>query len=809
MRREDDLTSQLPALEGPVPPDPAFAARLRDRFLAESGHRPQPQSAAVPIRTLPVATRPPRKRLLDLAAVAVLLLSMVGSLARVSTGGDPTPTIQAPTGSQDGEMIGRSAAGDGQLRGPAPDAAPYERLWAADAKTFGTPTHGAQTYGRYVFRIPGVGDEQHLGDLVAMELHTGQELWRQQVDVSVIAEVTSQGVIAGLPTGNDTFHLALLDLRTGAPIWTWWGETFASLDPPQVATLLVADGTVFFTVSDGSIYGLELISGEPRFGLGAARVPPLGIYNPLCVTPDDCVLRSNTAISMVYGNGKLYVSDLGASSVYVLSAATGEDLWSVSTVDRVGSTNISYASMIAVDEGLIVAFQDTEASDFTPVVYWGLWSAADGSEVWEGTLALGDQRMVANGNSVFVSFKDPGREGGLCCDIAEVEINTGAVTWTRGSVETHSLEGYLSDEDTLIARPIEGSKGIYGIDVGTHEVSWTLGLNVNECYLPIFPISPDGTMACLSNVGTLAAFRPGGGSQSTPATPTVAELPVSVAGSAAMDGTWPGVAPASGEYRLLWRGQAPAFGFVAPYHGKLYALISRLGESGAQGVVAYDAATGAELWYQPVSANVHFAVSGAGILVGVPDSFETSASPVADGSIWDFHVVLLDLETGQPVWRSAETYQLPGVEFPITVQIAGGAALFVNRDLTLVAIDLANGRERWRFEGIKASTPDCEVPRLQPFCLPAGPVVSGDLVYLDFPATGKLIAVSVDTGEQVWSVDDPLGPSAVGPSTGLATSRAIRLTAVEQGVLVNTWPPTGTTGTFGLWSADDGSPVWA
>jgi outer membrane protein assembly factor BamB len=814
MTHDDALLRALSGLDEPIDPAPAFAERLYRLARAEFEHRPRPVTSSAEQRP-PAPVRIGRRqdgRWMQIAAVAVLLVSMIGGIARVSTGGDPTPTIQAPTGSQAGELIGRSAAGDGQLPGPAPDADQYKQLWAMEADTTRSPTHGAAVYGSYVYRIPEVGDEQRLGDLKVLDLYTGEEAWRQQVDVSVTAEVTSRGVIAGLPTGNDTFHLALLDLRTGVPVWTWWGKTFASLETPHVAALLVADETVFFSVSDGSIYGLELVSGEFRFGRSAPRLPPLGISNPLCATPDQCLLRSNTDISMVYGNGTLYVSDLGASSVFAMSGQSGEELWSVSTADRPGSTNISYASMIAVDEGLIVAFQDTEASDFTAVVYWGLWAANDGQEVWKGTLSLGDQRMVANGNSLFVLFNDPEQGIGICCDIAEVEIATGTVMRTRGSIARISLEGYLSDKDTLIVRTLEPGENIIGIDRELRTLNWRLALEPHGCYIPVFPINANGTMVCLSSVGTVAAYQPIGPPQATPeGTPEAASDEAAVAPwSAAVDGTSPGLAPASGEYRLLWRGQPSGFGFVTPYRGKIFAVVSRMSETSAQGVVAYDAATGAELWYQPVSASFNFAVTSAGVVVGVPDSFGTGASPAADASIWDFRVVLLNLETGQPIWRSAGTYQLPGASALIFVQIADGAALFVDRHLALVAIDLATGQERWRHESSKPPAPECAEPASQPLCSPGVLAAAGDTVYFDNPATGQIVAVSLRTGDEIWSGDDPLGPIAADASTGLPSSRPLILTAVDQGVLVNTWSPmAGGAGTFGLWSAVDGSPVWS
>jgi hypothetical protein len=93
MTPHDDFRTLLAGLDAPADPDPLFRRRLRARFLAEAGGAaigPAFGAEPEPIR---------RNRLLDLAAVAILLLSMIGGLIGVERGtiGDPTPTVQAAT----------------------------------------------------------------------------------------------------------------------------------------------------------------------------------------------------------------------------------------------------------------------------------------------------------------------------------------------------------------------------------------------------------------------------------------------------------------------------------------------------------------------------------------------------------------------------------------------------------------------------------------------------------------------------------------------------------------------------------------
>jgi outer membrane protein assembly factor BamB len=806
MSTHDILDTLLPDLEGPVPPDPEFTARLRRTFVAASGHQPTTRPESVPVRPAdraPITLRPPRRRWLDLAAVAVLLLSMIGGIARVTdTTTTPTTAIQAPGAIHDGEMVGSSAAGDGQVWGPAPSAARYERLWATEPGTAQSVIHGAAAFGSHVFRIPGVGDQQNLGELSALDLRTGAVDWTTKVDVSLTATVTSSGVIVALGEDADSIKLALLDLDTGHPIWMT-SQTFSPVPSRWTVPLIVADGTVLLSTNDGAYYAFDLKSGRQLWYIVSPRIIPIGMPVQVCYDSENCIGRSDTDVSMVAANGTLYVSDLATAEISAHSIQTGQELWAVSTADRSGSSNINFASLIAVDTGVIIALQDPMASDFTPVVYWGLWSATDGHEVWKGTLSLGDARMMSNGTSLYALFKDPARDKGTCCDIAEIDVVSGVVTWSQGVVSPRSLEGYLSDEDTLMLRALGSGESIQGLNIRTHATDWTLSLSVTGCYSPMFPLSPDGLLPCLSNIGQLAVYQPIRlAATPSPVAPVAEEQPVMALGSAAMDGSWPGPAPASGDYRLLWRGEPPATGFVAPFRGKIYQIVQRMSPTSAQALVAYGADSGAELWSQPVTPNFAFAVTSAGVVVGIPDSFGGQASPAAGGGIWDFHVVLLDLETGQPIWRSAEVYQLNSQFSLDTTQVAGDTILFIDGQLTLVVLDLATGQERWRVE---SSTP----PPAKCSCPGVGPAIAGDTVYFDNPVTGQIVAVSLSSGEQKWAVDDPVERTTA-PQGGAIISGPIVLGAMDQGVVVNTWwlPGGNATGTFGLLSAADGSPIW-
>ena len=106
MKSDRNLRSSFKQLDAPGTPDLEYAATLRSQFVREARVDATSSIAAVASPQRKPAPLPKRRRWFDLAAAAVLLLSIIGGIARVSTTGDPTPTIQAPLTEQPAVMGG-------------------------------------------------------------------------------------------------------------------------------------------------------------------------------------------------------------------------------------------------------------------------------------------------------------------------------------------------------------------------------------------------------------------------------------------------------------------------------------------------------------------------------------------------------------------------------------------------------------------------------------------------------------------------------------------------------------------------------
>jgi outer membrane protein assembly factor BamB len=817
MSTPDDLNTLLPDLEGPVAPNPEFAARLRNRFVSASGYQPTRQPRLVPAQTgnaSPTPIRASRRRWLDMAAVAVLLLSMIGGIARVTTTSDtPTPAIQAPKTEQP-VMIGPRGFASQAIPGPAPFASEYTLLWTASDAPETIPGFEV-VVGQVLYRLTFV-DKTRSGpyNLIAQDLYSGAVLWQREIVSLSSYAVTTVGVIAGLATGSvgtssatqrTEVRLALLDLKTGAPIWQS-EQAYRDRVEMNTGRVLVDNQTIIYSDNQGSISALALYSGAELWTYTYDRTLPVDIEPTFCYFPPDiqkpCGERSAIPIAIAIRRGTLYFSDMVTTRLTALNLNSGSEKWSTSIGEPETWNSVAFGDLVAVDDGVIIGYQDVVVPDVRVIGVMEKFSEAHGKSEWSTQRSIASSIVRSNTGSLFVALNDSDSDIAHCCDVVEISAASGQIVWRANLKYLAHVVGYLTDSNTVVLRSVDAPEQVLGLDATRHEIRWTYQFKSRGCYEPIFPLAEDGTMACTSPDAVISVYQPTSAAATPPASPVTSEQSIMANGSAAMDGTGPGLAPASGDYRLRWQDHASAFGYVAPFRDKIYQYIARVGPTNTGGIVAYDAQTGAEHWYQPVTSNFTFAVTSAGIIAGIPDSFDSEGSPAADAGLWDFHVVLLGLDTGQPIWRSAETYLLASQPFSMSAQIVGDTILFVDRQLTLVTLDLATGQERWRVESSELPAPDC-------ICTVGGPAISGGIVYINNPVTGQIVAVSLSTGEQKWAVDDPAGPVVLS-SGGTVISPSIVLAAVEQGVVVNTWwiPRDESHGYFGVLSAADGSPIW-
>lgn len=238
----------------------------------------------------------------------------------------------------------------------------YDALFAIDVET-GEPTWTRTGYDDWVFASPTVVDGrvyiaggQRTAEAIAAD--TGETLWSVTTEYESTSAASSTTVADGIVvigsgagefSSDRTGYVHAFDANTGEEIWT-----VEDPDDWVRASPTVYDGTVFVGADDGTIYAIDLQTGDLEW----------------TDETDGGILASPTVAdrTVYFGNDSV--------RLYALDAATGERQWSLDRDHRI------FESDPTVVDGTIYAAMGTDVY----AVAAGTTDSSSGTRVQLGTL---------------------------------------------------------------------------------------------------------------------------------------------------------------------------------------------------------------------------------------------------------------------------------------------------------------------------------------------------------------------------------------------------------------------------------------
>jgi outer membrane protein assembly factor BamB len=289
------------------------------------------------------------------------------------------------------------------------------RVWSTDTK-------GGDEVLRLGLR-PAVEGERvyvagHGGDVQALELATGRDLWRfdTKLELSGGPAVGAGLVVVGSSEGT----LVALDSATGAKRWqvTTGGEV---LTAPSVASGLVVVRTV-----DGRLRGLRATDGTEAWNY-EQPVPRLS-------------LRGN-ATPVV--SGDMVLAGLDNGKVVALSLASGEVLWTTTVAPAHGKTEIE--RLVDIDSPVQVS-----GSDVFVVGYQGRIAmlALGTGQIWWGRDLSSNRGFIADDDTLFVTTSES--------SVVALRRRDGTPVWTQDSLLRRSVTAPALVGDTLVVADFDG-----------------------------------------------------------------------------------------------------------------------------------------------------------------------------------------------------------------------------------------------------------------------------------------------------------------------------------------------------------------
>ena len=216
------------------------------------------------------------------------------------------------------------------------------------------------------------------------------------------------------------------------------------------------------------------------------------------------------------------------------------------------------------------------------------------------------------------------------------------------------------------------------------------------------------------------------------------ENAVMFGGTAAQNGSYPGIAPNLESLTKLWSADDAMAGTAFFFGDALY--VQQYADHTYQGLsllTAYEATTGTIRWQTEISLSVRFAVNNLGVY---------AAQATADSS--SYQLVQLDLATGQVRWQSAPIAAVTSPDESNGWLLLSGDTLVASLgNHTLTAYDTGNGAVRWRHTPDQPTDLNCQMLDCSSHL-----AIGNGAVYQFSLLNNRLIAYDLFTGAERWQV---------------------------------------------------------
>jgi outer membrane protein assembly factor BamB len=270
----------------------------------------------------------------------------------------------------------------------------------------------------------------HGGDVRALELANGREVWRADTDLELSGgPAAGEGVVV---VGGSGGELVAFDAGTGAKRWQ------VSTGGEVLTAPTVANGIVVVRTVDGRLRGLRASDGGEAWSY-EQPVPRL-------------TLRGNGAPVV---DGDMVFAGLDNGKVVALSLTTGDLLWTTTVAPSHGRTEIE--RLVDIDSPVRIL-----GDDVFVVGYQGRVAmlARDTGQLWWGRDLSSNRGLVGDGDTLYVTTSES--------SVVALRRRDGTPVWTQDAMLRRGLTAPALSGDTLVVGDFEGY--LHWLDAQTGEL---------------------------------------------------------------------------------------------------------------------------------------------------------------------------------------------------------------------------------------------------------------------------------------------------------------------------------------------------
>ena len=305
----------------------------------------------------------------------------------------------------------------------------------------------------------------HKGDVVALDLKTGRQIWRVRTKLQLAG---GAGVSGGLVAiGSSRGDIIALNPANGTTLWKTRlnGEVLAA---PTISDRLIAVRTV-----DGKLHGLSPKDGHELWSQ-EQQVPRLslrGTARP--VFSGDLVLCG-------YDNGK----------VVAVSAGDGTVQWEATVAPPHGRTELE--RLVDIDSAVDVSGQDVYAVGFQGRV---AMLALDTGQIWWSHEASSYHGLGLDDDALYMATADG--------EVVALRRRTGAELWRQNALLHRRLSAVATLDDTVVVGDYQGY--VHWIDKASGALAARASMGKGRISNP--PIVVGNMTLVINDAGAIAAFR--------------------------------------------------------------------------------------------------------------------------------------------------------------------------------------------------------------------------------------------------------------------------------------------------------------
>jgi outer membrane protein assembly factor BamB len=354
----------------------------------------------------------------------------------------------------------------------------------------------------------------HKGEVVAVALDTGRNVWVKKLKVPISAgPAAGSGIVV---TGSSKGAVIALDGATGRQLWR------SQVNSELLSSPAISENVVVMRSVDGRLHGLETRTGKELWSV-EQQVPRLSLRGTAIP-----IVAKEVAISG-FDNGK----------VMAVSLSTGDTVWDTALASPHGRTELD--RLVDIDSAVRVVGDNVFAAGFQGRT---AMLALDSGQLWWSHDMSSYRGLAVDADNLFVTQSDG--------TVVAMRQRDGAELWRNESLKRRGLSAPIVTSTAIAIADFQGY--IHWLDKNTGVLVARERISKQRVSNP--PAGAGDTIVVLTDGGTLAAYR---------ATPRVLSAPAVPAATSAAPVAAPATEPApAAEPAPTTEPQPPAVETPAP-----------------------------------------------------------------------------------------------------------------------------------------------------------------------------------------------------------------------------------------------------